>query len=210
MHTGGIILCGGKSRRMGRAKALLPFGDETLLERVVRRLREVVEPVVVVAAVGQDLPDLPTEVGIVRDEHPDRGPLEGIAAGLRALDGRAEAAYVTACDVPFLEPGFVRRMIELLGDFDIAVPKIDGIDQPLSAVYRLSVLPHAEALLAAERRRPVFLYEQVRARRLSDEELRDVDPELLSLANTNTPEDYQAALRRAGLAQIHPRRLEWY
>jgi molybdopterin-guanine dinucleotide biosynthesis protein A len=200
MHTGGIILCGGKSRRMGRAKALLPFGSETLLERVVRRLREVVEPVVVVAAVGQDLPDLSPEIGVVRDEQPDRGPLEGIAAGLRALDGRAEAAYVTACDVPFLEPAFVRRMIELLGDFDIAVPKIDGIDQPLSAVYRLSVLPHAEALLAAERRRPVFLYEQVRARRLSAEELRDVDPELLSLANTNTPEDYQSALRRAGLA----------
>lgn len=196
---GGIVLCGGQSRRMGRPKALLPFGPEVMLQRVVRRLREAAEPIVVVAAADQELPLLPEEIIVVRDERPDRGPLEGIAAGLRGLSGLAEAAYVTACDVPFLQPAFVRRVVELLADHDVAVPHAEGFDQPLSAAYRLSVLPEIDTLLAADRPRPVQLFDRVRTRRISPDELAAADPELLSLMNTNTPEAYEAALARAGL-----------
>lgn len=196
---GGIVLCGGQSRRMGRPKALLPFGPEVMLQRVVRRLREAAEPIVVVAAADQELPSLPEEIIVVRDERPDRGPLEGIAAGLRGLSGLAEAAYVTACDVPFLQPAFVRRVVELLADYDAAMPHAEGFDQPLSAAYRLSVLPEIDTLLAADRLRPVLLFDRVRTRRISPDELAAADPELLSLMNTNTPEAYEAALARAGL-----------
>src|SRR6266545_1645937 len=101
MRIGGIVLCGGRSSRMGRPKAWLPVGEEVMLQRVVRVLREVVGPVVVVAAPGQDVPPLPAGVEIVRDEVEGRGPLQGLAAGLAALEGKADAAYLSSCDVPF-------------------------------------------------------------------------------------------------------------
>src|SRR5437764_5621817 len=141
MRVGGIVLCGGRSSRMGRPKAWLPVGDEAMLQRVVRVLCEAVGPVVAVAAPGQDLPLLPAGVEIVRDEVEGRGPLQGLAAGLAALDGRADATYLTSCDVPFLTAGFVRRVVGLLGDFSVCVPKVGGYHHPLAAVYRVSVLP---------------------------------------------------------------------
>src|SRR5207253_6933264 len=112
----GILLCGGQSRRMGRPKAWLPFGGELMLPRVARLLGEVVSPLVVVAAPEQEVPALPPEIAVVRDEEKGRGPLQGLAAGLRALQGRASAAYASSCDVPFLRPAFVHRLIELLGE----------------------------------------------------------------------------------------------
>src|SRR5262245_9126764 len=124
MRVGGILLCGGQSKRMGRPKAWLPFGDELMLPRVARLLAEVVSPLVVVAAPGQDVPPLPSEIASVRDEEKGRGPLQGLQAGLEALHGQAEAAYVSSCDVPFLKPAFVRRLIELLGDAMICVPHV--------------------------------------------------------------------------------------
>ena len=71
--AGGIVLCGGKSSRMGTSKALLPFGRETMLQRVVRLLNEVVAPIVVVAASDQELPELPADVIVTRDERRDAG-----------------------------------------------------------------------------------------------------------------------------------------
>ena len=77
---------------MGTSKALLPFGDETMLQRVVRLLSTVVSPIVVVAAAGQSLPDLQADVIVTRDEQQGRGPLEGLRAGLKALPGTIESA----------------------------------------------------------------------------------------------------------------------
>jgi len=200
MISGGVVLCGGHSRRMGQSKAMLPFGPERMLQRVVRLVSEAVEPVVVVAAVGQELPPLPADVRIVHDRRPDQGPLEGLAVGLRALAGSAEAAFVTACDVPLLAPQYVRRLVDLAAEHDVAVPHVSGYDEPLSAVYRIALTRPIEALLAAGRLRPVFLFDQVRTRRVSREDLADVDPTLASLTNLNTPADYQAALARAGFS----------
>src|SRR6185295_16745312 len=98
MHAGAIVLCGGKSSRMGTSKALLPFGPETMLQRVVRILQDVVSPVVVVSALNQALPNLSAEVIVTRDEHEGHGPLEGLRAGLKALPTDVECAYVTSCD----------------------------------------------------------------------------------------------------------------
>jgi len=197
---GGIVLCGGKSTRMGVPKATLPFGDEAMLQRVVRLLGEVVSPIVVVAAREQSLPPLPDTVMITRDEREAKGPLEGIRAGLSALPPSIDAAYITSCDVPLLAPAFVQRMIELMGDHDIAVMEVDGFPHPLSAIYRRHTLPHVESLLASDRLRPVFLFEAVRTRRVKPEEMTAVDPELRTLRNLNTPEDYRAALADAGIS----------
>jgi molybdopterin-guanine dinucleotide biosynthesis protein A len=109
-------------------------------------------------------------------------------------------AYVTSCDVPLLVPGFVERMIELLGDHDIAVMEIDGFPHPLSAVYRRTALPLVEDLLAHDRLRPVFLFDAMRTRRVQPAEMLAVDPQLRTLRNLNTPQDYSDALAEAGLA----------
>src|SRR5580692_4870637 len=105
--AGGIVLCGGKSTRMGVPKATLPFGPETMLQRVVRLLATVVSPIVAVAAREQVLPALPDGVIVTRDEREAKGPLEGLRAGLSALPKSVDIAYVTSCDVPLLVPGFV-------------------------------------------------------------------------------------------------------
>jgi molybdopterin-guanine dinucleotide biosynthesis protein A len=194
---------------MGTPKAILPFGEEVMLARVVRLLAQVVSPIVVVAAKDQVLPPLGPEVLLARDERPQRGPLEGLRAGMKVLHGRAEAAYVTACDVPLLAPAFVEFLLGQLGDADAAVP-VEGRDgrpfyHPLAGVYRLRVLPVVERLLASDQLRLGGLIESIDARLLPVAELRAADPELATLNNLNTPEAYEAAQAKAE-AQQHARR----
>jgi molybdopterin-guanine dinucleotide biosynthesis protein A len=197
LRTGGIVLCGGQSKRMGRPKAWLPFAGETMLGRVVRLLGETVDPLVAVAAPDQDVPPLPAGLALVRDDERGRGPLQGLAAGLAALRGRADAAYLSSCDVPFLRPAFVRRLIDLLGDAAICVPHVGDYHHPLAAVYRVEVADAVARLLAEDRLRPFFLFEAVPTRVVEAAELADVDPTFQTLRNLNTPEDYEAAVREA-------------
>src|SRR5438552_5116651 len=131
-RVAGIVLAGGQSSRMGRPKATLPFGPELMLQRVVRLLGSVVRPIIVVAAPGQELPPLPGDLIIARDEREQRGPLEGLAAGLAGIAPHAEAAYATSCDVPLLAPAFVQAMIDRLGDADIVVPVEANFAHPLA------------------------------------------------------------------------------
>ena len=198
-HIGGIVLCGGHSRRMGRPKFSLPFGEEVLLQRVCRILSGVVSPIVVVAAADQEIPGLPDGVKIVRDEYDSQGPLAGIATGLDALRNDVDAAFVTSCDAPLLLPEFVQRLIELLDDHDVAAPTDGQYDHVLAAVYKTTQADHARRLLAEDRRRPLFLLEESNSLKVPVEELRNVDPNLDSLRNVNTPEDYADVLKLAGL-----------
>jgi molybdopterin-guanine dinucleotide biosynthesis protein A len=189
---------------MGRPKASLPFAGETMLARVVRLLGEAVGPIVVVAAPDQDVPPLPPGIPILRDEEKGRGPLQGLAAGLAALRGRADAAYLSSCDVPFLRPAFVRRLVELIGDHVICVPRVGDYHHPLAAVYRLDVEKEVARLLAENRLRPFFLFEALPTRVVGPAELVDVDPTLQTLRNLNTPEDYEAALPQRGASGRDP------
>ena len=102
--------------------------------------------------------------------------------------------------MPFLETAYVARLLELARGHDAAVPLVGGFHMTTSAVYARGVLPVAERLLAERRLRPLFLVEAVDARIVTASELRDVDPDLKSLRNCNTPEEYKAALRDAGLS----------
>lgn len=194
LRVGGIVLCGGQSKRMGRPKAWLPFAGETMLARVVRLLSEAVRPIVVVAAPEQDVPPLPADVAVVRDDQKGRGPLQGLAAGLNAMKDYVDAAYISSCDVPFLRPAFVRRLIELLGDHAICVPRVGDHHHPLAAVYRVEVKEAVDRLLAEDRLRPFFLFDAVPTRVVEAEELSGVDPEFSTLRNLNAPEDHEAAL----------------
>lgn len=201
MDVGAVVLCGGQSRRMGRPKAWLPFGPELLLQRVVRVLQTIADPVIVVTAPGQEIPPLPGSVFVTRDTVPGRGPLEGLAAGLRALPTGVEFAYGTATDVPFLEPAWVGRLRAIIGDDDLALPRVGDYHHPLAALYRrAAVLPAIDALLDEGRLRPVLLIEKVRTRLVSEAELQTVDPSFRTLRNLNSPDDYADALRALGSA----------
>jgi molybdenum cofactor guanylyltransferase len=237
-----IVLCGGRSSRMGAPKAWLPFGDELMLQRVVRIALEAVERVVVVAAPGQDVPPLPSDVRIVRDEVEGRGPLGGLAAGLAALEGAADVIYLSSCDVPLLKPEFVRCVVEALeeptpptplpegkgvnsggascdssdviesegsgsplpfrggglggvGFFSAAVPRVGDRLHPLAAAYRVAVLPVVRESLTADRLRLTDLFGLVSTRVIEAEELLGADPDLASLRNVNSPDEYESALR---------------
>ncbi len=206
MQQGALILCGGHSSRMGRDKASLPFGEETMLQRVVRLVSQIVPAsrIVVVCAAGQQLPLLPNELTIVADQYPDQGPLRGLQTGLAAIRHIADIVYVTSCDVPLLEPKFVERLFQWLqeaeesGPVDIVVPKDGQFYHPLAAVYRAGVLPQITKLLDAGQLRPAFLFDQVRTLAISTEQLRSVDPDLRTLMNLNSPDDYRTALNLAG------------
>lgn len=202
-RIGGIVLAGGRSRRMGQPKAWLPFGDELLLQRVVRRLQSACSPIIVVSAPGQTLPPLPQEVRIVSDPVEGRGPLQGIAVGLDALQssGSTRLGFVSSTDAPFVDGRLARALAELGGDaFDCVVPRALGHYHPLAALYSCAVLPVIEALLAEDRLRPFFLFEQVRTRFVEESELGATFADALaSLRNVNTPEELAEALRDAGL-----------
>jgi molybdopterin-guanine dinucleotide biosynthesis protein A len=187
-----IILAGGQSSRMGRPKALLPFGDQPLILHIVATLRRRFSQIVVVAAPGQELPPMP--VTLVQDEVADQGPVGGIYYGLSSI--QTDAAFVTSCDAAFLNLDLVAHLMSQIPEYDAVVPYWEGRLQPLHAAYRRSVAPQLASQLAGGERRLTQLFDHVRTRRIDADEIRRFDPNGDSFFNMNTPEDYAEALRR--------------
>jgi molybdenum cofactor guanylyltransferase len=189
---------------MGRPKAALEWHGSTLLRRVTGIVaRATGGPVVVVRAPGQALPAMPQGVEVAEDAREGRGPLQGLAAGFAAVQGRAEVAFVSSTDAPLLHPAFVRRVVSAVdGEHDVALPQAGGFPHPLAAAYRTTLLPAVQELLAADRVRPAFLFETCRVRRLdeamllADPAVAAFDPALESVLNLNEPADYEAARAR--------------
>lgn len=203
--TAAIVLAGGQSTRMGRPKALLDWHGSTLVRRAVGLVARVVDgPVVVVRATGQALPALPPGTEVADDAREARGPLQGIAAGLHALGGRAEIAFVTGVDAPLLHPALVAHVIASLGpDDDVALPQAHAFPHPLAAAYRAAtVAPLIDELLAADSLGTRPLMRRCRVRRLdeaallADPAVAALDPQLRSLENLNEPAAYAAAHAR--------------
>ena len=201
MQRGAIILCGGQSLRMGTSKAMLPFGPERMLQRVVRLVAEAVpvSRIVIISAADQPLPELPNEVTITHDRQPNRGPLEGLACGFAALPPTTEAAYLTGCDSPLLTSDVIEHLFSMLGECDAVVPRDENFYQPLAAVYRTRLLGTVEAKLADNQLALQGLVSECDTKEFPVEKLREIDPELNSLRNINTLEDYREALQVAGL-----------
>jgi len=194
---------------MGQPKWRLAFGDETMIDRIARVLSTVVDVVIVVGPVGGAMPR-PAPAGppiqLARDRVHDRGPLEGVAVGLAAAEeAGCHLSFVTACDTPLVQPAFVRRLLQQAVGYDAAVVRTAAGDHPLPAVYAVSLLDELEAMLARGERRAGALAALGRTRWISGEELCGDDPELASLVNLNTPEEYAAALRRLEPNAVAPR-----
>src|SRR5262245_45596061 len=151
-NSGAIILAGGKSSRMGRPKALLEFDKAPLIVHLVKRLRDLFDEILIVAAPEQELPALPAR--LVRDEVAHQGPVGGIYYGLQATE--KEICFVTSCDVAFLNPALISHFLRQVVSYDVVVPYWEERFQPLHAVYRKrSALPFLKEQLERGELRPI-------------------------------------------------------
>jgi molybdopterin-guanine dinucleotide biosynthesis protein A len=197
LHVSGVILAGGKSRRMGGApKALIPFDGTPLIQRIAGTLAAVLPDCLVVT----NTPELYAFLGrpMVADVFPDGGSLGGIYSGLRAAPG--DAALCVACDMPFLSPGLVGYLAGRAAEADVVIPEAAGELQTLHAVYGKACLPAMERQLHAGRLKITGFFDAVRVLRIAaDEVARFEDPDL-AFMNLNTPEDLARA-RTVGSAR---------
>ncbi len=190
----GVVLAGGQSRRLGRDKAVERVGDEILIERVIHRLSQVTsETVVVVAAEDKAarLP-LPPWVRTTADLYPGTGSLGGIFTGLAAA--RGSYSVVVACDMPFLNLGLLRFMLDLISDYDVVVPRIKGRPEPLHAVYSKSCLEPIERMLVERELKIAGFFEEVNVAFVEEDDISTFDPHHLSFFNINTQRDLDKAI----------------
>ena len=192
----GTVLAGGKSRRFGRNKAVERFQGERLIERQVRTLRSLFPEVMIVTNTPELYLDL--DVTIVQDIIPERGPLGGIYTGL--LFAQGESIFVTAVDMPFLQPGVIRRMVELFPGHDVVVPRLGDYLEPLHGIYSPRCLAPVKRMLDREELQVIRFFPSVKMAYLDEEEIRRLDPEGLSFFNINTPEDMAKATEILGSA----------
>jgi len=198
-HVSGIILAGGKSRRMGGApKALIPFGGRPLVQAIAETLGSVLPDSLVVT----NTPELYAFLGLpmVGDVFPEGGSLGGIFSGLRAVPG--ECGFAVACDMPFLNPALVRHMAERAGEGDVLIPEAAGELQTLHAIYAKRCLDPMERLLRAGRLKITGFFPEVRVVTLTDAEIARFEDPTLAFMNLNTPEDLARA--RAVWAERRP------
>ena len=187
----GVVLAGGRSRRLGIDKGLVRFGGVPLLRIVVERVAQVCREMVVAV----DRPDRYEGLGLparlVADESPGLGPLSGLQAGLRTC--RTEYVLVAACDLPFLNVELLRHMARLPRSYQALVPWRDGRWQPLHAIYARSCLEAVDTMAAAGGGSMQELLGRLNVRRLDEEEMDRLDPDGLSLVNLNERSDLDRA-----------------
>lgn len=193
MGVSGIVLAGGISKRFGRDKAIEPFEDQPLINRVIDSLTVVVDEVVVVVnsdVRGQSLP-LPASAKAVTDLYPNCGSLGGIFTGLTTASN--DWGLVVACDMPFLNTELLKHMIDSRSGFDAVVPIVDGWPEPVHALYSKACLPHIEKKIQAGRLKIAGFFEDVRVNYIPEDVLTDYDQNKLSFFNINTQDDLERA-----------------
>ena len=191
----GIILAGGRSSRLGKDKVFEVIGKETLIERAVRQLAELdeLDELIVVTSerVAPLLDAFRLRARILKDVHIGQGPMGGLHAGLLAAGN--DYSLVVACDLPFLNQDLLRYMIGLRRGYDMVVPRVSGMIEPLHAVYSKSCLPAIERRLNEGRSMVYSLLEGVRVRFVEQEEVEKFDPKRLSFFNINSTADIEKA-----------------
>ena len=195
----GIILAGGMNRRMdGRNKALLSVGDQSIVDRQIELFRDLFEQVILVA--NQPLEFISWDCTIVSDLLPVRSSLTGIHAGL--FYTRFSHAFIAAGDMPFLKSEMIQLLIQNLEPkWDVIVPVTQEGYQPLCAVYSKRCLKTIEDQAAKEEMKISKLYSKLKVKKIAEENLRQIDPDLISFFNINTQEDWTLSQQmRASLA----------
>jgi molybdopterin-guanine dinucleotide biosynthesis protein A len=184
----GIILAGGKSRRMGENKAFIDAGGVPLIERVYRVFREIFPEIIIVANDTRSFEMY--DVRLQKDIILNRGALGGLYTGL--FHSPSYHAFCTACDMPLLNRGVITYMVEERDEYDVIVPKThDGL-HPLHAIYSKGCLEPIRHLLDRNELRIVDFFQQVRVRYIEEMEIKEFDPHMRSLINVNTEDEMEA------------------
>ena len=187
----GVLLAGGKSRRMGEDKRFILVGQRTLFERSCTVLCELFEQVCVVIA--QDSAALKAEVPVIRDLIPDCGSLGGLYTGLRWA--KTPGIFLAACDMPFLHSDVIRYMARQMDQRDIVIGRWGGRLQPTHAIYSQECIPVIEAMINLGNRKIQSMIDHpaLRVRVIDETEMRQIDHEGRSMFNINTPSDLEQA-----------------
>ena len=196
MEVSAIVLAGGKSRRLGKSKALVTLHGKTLIERVIERLTPLTSQLLIVTSPEQTGLLATDEAEVLVDLYPSRGSLVGIYTGLMAA--RYSHSIVVACDMPFLNTELLRYLIELSQDFDAVVPRLgEEWIEPLHAIYARSCLDSINRQLERNQLQVNSCLDSVRVRYVERAECQRLDPQLLSFFNVNYPEDLDRAISLA-------------
>ena len=194
----GIILSGGKSSRLGRDKGLVDLEGRALILRVIDRLRDVVDEIIVVvgseAMVPRYLEVVPEDVRVVSDCYQEDSPLIGLITGLR--EARGEYAVACACDMPFIDPSIIEMLFDISYGFNGALlVKPNGWIEPIPSIYYVAnCLLYAEELRETGERRIRKVLETMNNRVLLPlENLRKIDPDLISFIDLDTADSIEAA-----------------
>jgi len=191
VKVSGGVLAGGKSSRLGFDKSLVPLGKQSLIARVVEKLRDVTEDCIVVTNTPQKFADVLDGVRFVSDAYPRRAALVGVYSALRAA--RHEHVLIVACDMPFLNVDLLNYLISLSPGYDVVIPRrAEGLET-LHAVYSVHCMKPIQRLLEAGEVMIVKFFSEVRVCYVDDADLRRFDPEGLSFININTPDDWEYA-----------------
>jgi len=194
-------VAGGKSRRMGRDKRFLELGGQPLLQRALSVLQRLFPEVLI--AVAEPLSQLTGQgFRVVLDLIPNCATLGGLYTGLSSASH--PRVFAVGCDMPFLNPEAIRRLAGLDAQADVVMPRLATGLQPMHAVYSKSCLPHLERMAKEQRLKVQDLAEAagLTVKLVPEKDLLDVDPQLLSFFNINTPADLEFArklLAGAGL-----------
>ncbi len=190
-RVSGAVLAGGKSRRFGRDKAEALLGGVPLIRRVLDILQDLFDDVLIVS--NQPIRYASFGVPVAADVIPGAGSLGGILTAL--IHARNEWCFIAACDMPFLSPPVIRKMLERCGGYDVTVPVLNGEPEPLHAIYSKRCVQAIEKRIRAGDFRILHFYPEVRTLRLEPSVWRDVDPEDRSFANINTERELRVAER---------------
>ncbi len=190
-----VILAGGMSRRLGRNKAIEPFQGEPLIRRVIRIMSQVAPNIIVVANDDERVAelDLPDNVIPIIDEYPGKGSLGGIYTGLHAAP--TEWSVFCACDMPFLNAQLYRALLSSRDMSDAVVPILDDRPEPVHAAYSRACLESIREKLDANDLKISGFFKNVTVRYFTEDQVRAIDPDLLSFFNINTQQDLEKATR---------------
>lgn len=141
-----VILCGGKSSRMGFDKSLLQIDGEYMLLRSVRQLKSIFSKVLLVTDKQSKFPTIFSQVKILEDHYPEKGPLGGLVTALESVE--TQHLFLLACDIPNLNSTLIQRMARYNEAYDVVLCEQDKRLEPLFAFYRTSCLPVLQSQLA--------------------------------------------------------------
>ncbi len=194
MSLTSVILAGGRSSRMGRDKAFLPFKGKPFLRHILETLAPSSSQVIIVANKDKSLyeplwQDLDVDVLFLKDKNPYEGPLNGIATAAEYV--KSDKVFLATCDTPVIKPEVINFLLKKLNSYESVVPVINEKLQPLNTVYKKLAITKAQSVFENGSKSLIAWIKKLNATYITEEDLKPYDPELITYNSLNTPEAYQ-------------------